>query len=93
MKRIALLLLVLIALGGCCCLSDTEKAKVHENRVAMEAFVKMVDDGQTTREQEKKMLRVNLKNWLALDYAINEDAEAKKALDAMVAEEKKNEGQ
>lgn len=91
MKRFLMLLTVLllvVALGGCCCLSKEEKAKVHENRVIMETFITQMADGQTTREHEQKMLAVNLKNWLALDYAVNDDEAAKNLLAAMIAKEK-----
>ena len=87
MKRLLMLAVLILFVGGCCCLSKEEKLKVHENRVIMETFIAQIADGKTTREHEQRMLAVNYKNWLAVDYAVNDDEEAKNLLAALIAKE------
>jgi len=90
MTMLALLALVALA-SGCCCLSKQEKAEVHHKQLAMQKYVvEYMDKGKTTADQDKRMLRECLDSWLALDWAVNEDKEAKALLDARLkaAEEK-----
>ena len=47
MKRLSFLLclLALVVVVSGCCLDEQVKTKTHENRVAMEAFIKFIDEG------------------------------------------------
>jgi len=83
MRRYLLLFLALLLVAGCCGFEKKVKQEIHTKRVTMEAFVKQMAEEKTTRDLERQMLLADYESWLALDYAVNDDEEAKALLDAI----------
>jgi hypothetical protein len=79
MKRaflIALLFAFVVASSGCC-VSTEVKDEIHLNYLRVKKYAALMDDDKTTPEQDKKMIRANVKAWAALDFKINDNEEAK----------------
>lgn len=76
MKRLVLVFIAILFLGGCC-ISSQIKDEIHLNYVRQKRYVELMNNGSTTEDQNKRMLEANLKAWAALDYKINDNEEAK----------------
>jgi len=67
-SRAAILVVVLFC-GGC--VPKVAKENIQTNTAAQKEFVKRMDAGQTTREQEQVVIRAQLRNWEAMDWLLN----------------------
>ena len=82
--HLILLLLVFCALLIGCGVPAEVKTKTHEQRVIVETYVeKYMNNGQTSQEQDQKVIRECHRTLLILDWGLNDDKEAKKKLDAL----------
>jgi uncharacterized protein YxeA len=69
MLRKIMLILTLVIIAGC--VSPMAKEKIHRATVINDSFVKKMDAGQTSREQEQNHIRA-MRVWhYSLDYNVN----------------------
>jgi hypothetical protein len=71
MKKLALLL-SLIMLSGCCSIPPQALEQIGSNAIISDAFIILIEKGDTTRDQEQAFIHANRRNWHALNFAINE---------------------
>jgi hypothetical protein len=83
MSRLFFILVVVLGLVGCQGLPQEVKVNLHTQQVALSAFVEQMDAGKTTREVEQAMLREAQGSLLVLDWAVNDDEEAKALWDKL----------
>jgi hypothetical protein len=73
MKKLALLL-SMIMLSGCCSVPPQALDQIGTNAVISDAFVALMEKGETSRDQEQAFVHANRRNWHALNFAVNEAA-------------------
>ena len=73
MKRLAILLTSLVMLCGCTSVPPQALEQVRNNAVISDAFIALMEKGETSRDQEQAFIHANRRNWHALNFAINED--------------------
>ena len=72
MKRFAFLLTTLIMLSGCCSVPPQALEQIGSNALISDAFIVLIEKGETTRDQEQAFIHANRRNWHALNFAVNE---------------------
>ena len=72
MKRFALLITSVILLGGCTSVPPQAMEQMRNNAVISDAFVALMEKGDTDRGQEQAFIHANRRNWHALNFAVNE---------------------
>ena len=65
MKKLLPLLLILLA--GCKCISGQVVDTIHENNLGAKRYVVLVEQGKTTRDQDRAFIKQEAENWAALD--------------------------
>ena len=56
------------------CAGRRVKDAIHIQRVTLEQYVKHMDDGKTTPEQDRAALKAQLQNWQAVDRYFNQES-------------------
>jgi len=74
-----LLVSAVLCLVGCTPVEVKEKS--HEQRVLVGAYLPLLADGKTTREQDAAVIKECYKTFLIFDWGLNDDEEAKKILE------------
>lgn len=72
MKKFALLLTMLIMLNGCCTVPPQAFDQIRNNAVISDAYVALMEKGDTSKDQDQAFILANRRNWHALDFAVNE---------------------
>ncbi|MDP1712576.1 MAG: hypothetical protein Q8K86_08975 [Candidatus Nanopelagicaceae bacterium] len=72
MKKILLVLLLSSFLVGCA--GRRVKDVIHVQRATLEQYVKHMDEGMTTPEQDRAALKAQLRNWQAVDHYFNKES-------------------
>jgi len=72
MKKLAMLLTTLVMLNGCCTVPPQAKEQIGNNAIISDAFIALMENGDTDRNQEQAFIHANRRNWHALNFAVNE---------------------
>lgn len=72
MKKFALIFTALIMLSGCSSVPQQALDQIGSNAVISDAFIALMEKGETTRDQEQAFIHANRRNWHALNFAVNE---------------------
>lgn len=72
MKKILVPLLFLTSLAAGCSISEKSRESINAYATNSQAFVDLMRDGKTSREQEQKMLVQQADAFHALNYAEND---------------------
>lgn len=66
-----LTVLLLVVVTGCGCgIPPEAKTQATLSRTRSEQFIRLMDAGQTTRDQEKAFIKAEAAMWAALDKAL-----------------------
>jgi len=68
MKKLIFIMLILIFVG---CTSTADKITTR-NAARCDRFVELMEEGNTTREQEQDFIKANRKGWHSLNYYLND---------------------
>ncbi len=71
MKKLIITSLMLMILCMYGCMSRVVKDNVRINVEAQKEYVQRMDGGLTTPEQDKAVIKAQLKNWEAIDRYVN----------------------
>jgi hypothetical protein len=66
------LLVLLIALSGCCCLSSDSKRLIAYQAARLDRAVALINSGGVTDQQAKDFIRAERKIWHALNFVEND---------------------
>jgi hypothetical protein len=74
MKTKLLSMFAVLLLSGCCtwCLPQEALDTAKQNAELTDGFVTLIENGQTTRENEQNFIRSNRRAWHAQNNALND---------------------
>lgn len=68
---LAISFLLMLFVSGCSGVPKEALTQANDNSLISDAFMVLVQKGETTREQEQAMLRANRRSWHAQNFALN----------------------
>ena len=66
--RIVIVGLMLVGVG---CVAKNVRDNIRENDAAQQEYVKRMEAGKTTPEQDKAVIKAQSRNWSAINYYFN----------------------
>jgi hypothetical protein len=74
MKKTIISLLAVLMLSGCCswCIPDKASEEATKNALLSDAFVTMMEQGKTSRDEEQSFIKSSRRAWHAQNFALND---------------------